>query len=1085
MARLVHTPPPVTSHATVAYQAPDDAMPTQLGRYQILGRLGAGGMGTVYHAHDTQLRRDVAIKVPRFDGQPEAVAAARQRFLREARAAAAVRHAHVCPIYDVSEHDGRPYVVMALVEGCSLAERLKAGPFADCREAVTLVCQVAEALAAVHAAGVIHRDLKPANILLDRNGQALLTDFGLARAERGNEHLTGEGDLLGTPAYMAPEQVEPEFGAVGPWSDQYSLAVVLYQMLTARLPFEGSTMSLLHQIATKTPPPPSQFRAGLDAELEKVLLKAMARRPQDRYPRVAQVRTALLAWRDKQPVVPAPALPVALPVAQPLPPTVTAAPAPLPTVSPRRRRPWWAMIATAAALLIGGLIAAQILLQIVDKNGKTIPSGNAATTGPDNGENGQPGVLATLAKPVPPIKDDEPLSPFALVNRPAQLPGVKSWDIQTVGIRGRIHDVAFRPNSNVAATAGGDGVLRLWDTATGKLLRVFEPPLPELLPVATIPSSLVWTPDGKHLTWGLPTGNIYLVDGETGATSLLHIMHKQVVALAWSADGRMLAVGVISDNPVRVWDSKIPGWLPTLRDARPSSLAFSPDGKTLVTGGTQMWDLQTGELSPQSKGLPEGDFGPHAVAWSPDGKLLAVGGKIWDPESGTTRGEPDYRYPVQSARWSADGNTLLYFSPYSVTQVEAATGKRVSDVGLQRAENVAAKGFLSLGGKMFVGHTPPFSPAFWDVATGKRVAAAQAAEADFWWALSPDGRRLATTSHGDNTLRLWDAALGKRLATALAEDRQRVQLDIYWSSDSHRLAGVPGVYEGDSLRPVAADMEGVWSAAWSPDARLLAVNKTIGDQFRLDIRDASDGRVLRTLTPPKQFGRADVLAWSPDGKRLVAACLGRAVYIFDAQGDSEPVRTEGPEPYLHGWPCETVVWSPDGTSLAVAGTYGVYVCDSGTGKIVKKGLGGAAEATGVAFSPDGKLLAGSSIDGVVHIWDVASWKEVRHFALPSYGGGRPQPLVWANGDQTLAVGRVGTVQFLEAATGARRGLLVPLWNGQGVALAADGNYRGTPGMEREIVYIVQTDKGQETLTPEEFATRFKTNDPERVRLTGE
>src|SRR5262249_4445341 len=156
--------------------------PVQVGRYRILERLGAGGMGTVYKAQDPQLHRIVAIKVPHFEGPPHAVAPRRQRFQREARAAAPAWHPHVCPLYDVGEHHGHPHVVMAYVEGQSLARRLaERGRYEDVGEVVTLIRQVLDALETVHEHRIIHRDIKPANILIDTKGRAILTDFGLAR----------------------------------------------------------------------------------------------------------------------------------------------------------------------------------------------------------------------------------------------------------------------------------------------------------------------------------------------------------------------------------------------------------------------------------------------------------------------------------------------------------------------------------------------------------------------------------------------------------------------------------------------------------------------------------------------------------------------------------------------------------------------------------------------------------------------------------------------------------------------------------------------------------------------------------------
>jgi len=284
--------------ATIDYRSlPGTEPEKQIGRYRILELLGSGGMGTVYKAFDPQLDRVVAVKLPHFHGTAPEVTKRIQRFQREARAAAKIWHPHVCPIYDVGEHNGQPYVVMALVEGQSLAQRLSDKGHFDCiAEATTVIRQVLDGLEAVHAHGILHRDLKPANILLDPSSRAVLTDFGLARTEVNPDPITSEGVILGTPAYMAPEQAGNTQPA-GPWTDVYSVGVVFYQMLTGRLPFEGSALEILAKVLHESPVPPSQHRTDLPPGLESVLAKALARDPAARLANARQFREALDAWQ--------------------------------------------------------------------------------------------------------------------------------------------------------------------------------------------------------------------------------------------------------------------------------------------------------------------------------------------------------------------------------------------------------------------------------------------------------------------------------------------------------------------------------------------------------------------------------------------------------------------------------------------------------------------------------------------------------------------------------------------------------------------------------------------------------------------
>jgi serine/threonine protein kinase len=261
------------------------------GRYRIGAKLGAGGMGAVYLAHDTVLDRPVAIKVPRLTGEHKAAAA---RFVREAQAAAALRHPNICPIYDVGQVDGTHFLSMAFVKGEPLSARVgKDRPF-DPDEAARVVRTVALAMQYAHDQGVIHRDLKPANILLDDTGQPVVMDFGLARRQAAiGPQLTIQGELLGTPAYMPPEQAAGDLARMGPASDVYSLGAVLYELLTGRPPFTGDLLALLSQIALDSPPRPSARRAGVPPRFDAICLKALAKNPADRWKSMPALAEAL------------------------------------------------------------------------------------------------------------------------------------------------------------------------------------------------------------------------------------------------------------------------------------------------------------------------------------------------------------------------------------------------------------------------------------------------------------------------------------------------------------------------------------------------------------------------------------------------------------------------------------------------------------------------------------------------------------------------------------------------------------------------------------------------------------------------
>jgi eukaryotic-like serine/threonine-protein kinase len=263
-----------------------------LGRYHILEQLGEGGMAVVYKAYDTRLERPVAIKVIRVDQfAPSVLDQVLKRFEREAKALAKLSHPNIVHVHDYGEYEGAPYLVMEYLPGGVLKSKL--GTAMPWREAIRILHPIAQALAYAHEHNIVHRDIKPSNILLTEKGQPMLSDFGIAKILESEEtaNLTSTGMGVGTPEYMAPEQWT---GQAGPLADLYALGVVLYELVTGRKPYTADTPAAIMLKQANDPlPRPRQFAPDLPEGVEKVLFKALAKRPEDRYPGMSEFAAAL------------------------------------------------------------------------------------------------------------------------------------------------------------------------------------------------------------------------------------------------------------------------------------------------------------------------------------------------------------------------------------------------------------------------------------------------------------------------------------------------------------------------------------------------------------------------------------------------------------------------------------------------------------------------------------------------------------------------------------------------------------------------------------------------------------------------
>ena len=285
----------LVSHPDAETLAPKEQMVDQ---FRLEQEVGTGAFGTVYKARDTELDRAVALKIPRRLNMAEEE---QDQFLREARAAAQLSHPNIVSVHTVGRDGDTLYIVSDFVDGVDLADKITVTRFTP-RQSVLLCVKVAAAIEHAHQHGVIHRDLKPSNIMLNSDNEPLVMDFGLAKRDAGEITMTYEGKLLGTPAYMPPEQARGEGHDVDGRADIYSIGVILFELLTGELPFRGSARMLLNQVIHDQPPSPRKLQSAIPRDLETITLKCLEKDPDKRYETCAALGEDLQAWADHKPI---------------------------------------------------------------------------------------------------------------------------------------------------------------------------------------------------------------------------------------------------------------------------------------------------------------------------------------------------------------------------------------------------------------------------------------------------------------------------------------------------------------------------------------------------------------------------------------------------------------------------------------------------------------------------------------------------------------------------------------------------------------------------------------------------------------
>jgi WD40 repeat protein/serine/threonine protein kinase len=884
--------------------------------------------------------------------------------------------------------------------------------------------QAAQGLAYAHARGIVHRDIKPSNLLLDTEGVVWIADFGLAKGE--DEGLTQTGDILGTLRYMAPERFRGEGDAR---ADVYALGLTLYELLTLRPGFESpDRLKLIERIKTEEPTTPRSLDGRIPRDLETIVLKAIEKHPKARYQTAEAMGEDLRRFLADEAIL------------------------------ARRQTQWeryvrWARHHPDIAVL-GGVLTAVLVLATVASllaalhfqrqeqtqkqlaaNNLTLADQREAASRLANAradEIQQNLYWAEMNLAVQAAEMDRGIGRLnELLDHWRPTPGevdrrgwewyymrgvgqqaLLSWPHRHTGQAG-VSGLSWNPDSRRLASGGEDGVIRLWDGSTGRILATLRGH------DATV-HCLSWSPHGRLLASGSKTIKIWDVDTRREVATL-NGHTGGIGSVSWSPDGSRLASSALQGKvgEVKLWDaatgreiasqslnSPSPGeraalsWCPDSHQFASASrdgtvrildggtgrqlLAFpgnssylnavswSPDGRHLAGGGdgrtVAIWDPNTGRETASLHGHASGIT---ALAWSTDSRYLASAShdqtlKIWDPNSGRVvanlRG---HRLSVWSASWSPDGRRLASGGYDSLLMVwDMASGLRAAP--LRGHQDAAWCVCWSPDGRRLASSSLDHTVRIWDAAAGREIQTLRGhtnwVEGLSW---SPDGRRLASASH-DRTVKLWDADTGSEMATLRGHSDSVTA--VMWSHDGRRLVG--GGFDGaikiwaaDTGQEIASTPPNntvIWAVSWNPNGRWVASADINGTAH---VMDAETLREIATLRGTDQELKA--ICWNPDSRRLACGGLDNCVRIWDVPTRQITATLRGHSDWVMG-----VSWSPDGHRLASGSSDGtIRIWDPDTGQETATLRGHEDRVNAVSWDPDGQRLASTSWDKTIRIWD--------------------------------------------------------------------------------------------------------------------
>lgn len=1008
-----------------------------LGQYIVLDRLGEGGMGQVFKAKHQVMKRLVAVKVIRKGllSYGEQV----QRFYREIEAVARLSHPNIVLAHDAGRVGDVHFFAMEYVEGIDLARQLRDTGPVPVDKACDYVRQAALGLQHAHERGLVHRDIKPSNLLVcpGENGAEIvkILDLGLARIHESNNRrrLTQVGEVMGTADYIAPEQANDASG-VDIRADIYSLGCTLYHLIAGQPVFVGGSMTdKLRRHQKEVPRPLGQIRnlpAGLDAALTKML----AKRPEERYQSPKEVAEAL------GPIcgLVTPAKTVA-----PTPPTTLAEPAAaLPKTAVGRRRSRRRLMLGSAALA-----TAAIFLAV------SIP---LLRRGPASG-NGEDKII-----PPPVIPTGAPMSLHALVATPAKLPGVKSWTVETKGHRGIIADAKMSHDGKWLATGGHDGTIRIWNADDEfKLHRV----LIDEFPVGEV----AWSPDGNYLAtvtalvmqYG-SAGQISVWDLARGTGWSLPWKNQIVVSLAWSPDSQQL---VICGYRGETWLITVHGRI--IDQGKLGNRCEFIDNKTLaaILPKNNMPFLNVGTLDESREfKLPAAAFKSDAYgriaqcAWSRGGDRLAEVNeqyfRVFDAKTGKPLAENKKPAIDKSERrrvaWSAYGKRCAV-ATMSTTQageyieiVDADSAALQSSTDVLSLQQVTAMAWTRQGDKLIAatrginvtGATGIQMFQLDKLGIGKTpwppFGSSAPQEWDTWLAFGKDNEPSPVSRLGQRVREWGRRSPDGTMAIIFSAGAQGSALHRY------DLLAKP-----ESSLQLAAPLDGNSALGWSHDSQLVLVGEFAG------------------------------------GARIIEARTGREMHVInEGRGKTN----------ISG-----VALSPDQQTLALANVHGVFWYDVPSNKLTRsrQDIG----AWRIAYSFDGTLFAAAKPDKV-NVWDAVDVvtnekaEPLASLSTPGYTielAFSHDNTILATAGNTAPHGYLpAVVRFWDPRTGRPLGCVHTLEGNKGLAVSAEGHVRVTGSKEeRELVYIAETERGQETMTFDEFKQRFGwTNDRARATLDG-